>query len=102
MDLLLLNSSDRLLFILNLFFLFYKTTCLYEEVNCIETFLFVSVPFSGLPWFNQFVSTYCHVTQGSHGKERHCRWYFHLHKCPSVNSVLYYFHDDEHKSDTTI
>jgi hypothetical protein len=37
-DLLALNSSDKLLFILKNIFLFYKTRFLNKEVNCTEPF----------------------------------------------------------------
>ncbi len=43
-DLLVLTSSDQLLFILKLYFLSYKTSYLNKEVNCIVPSLSVRVP----------------------------------------------------------
>jgi hypothetical protein len=49
-DLLVLSSSDQLLLIEDIFFLFYKITYINEEVNCTEPFPLERAPYVGIFW----------------------------------------------------
>jgi len=54
-DLLVLTSLDKLLFILKYYFPFYKTSYLNEEVNCTEPSPSVSVPLLSSFWLHDTI-----------------------------------------------